>query len=282
MGLVVSTIKNVFSTTTTGINDLPPEIMMKIFEMLNNKDLSNAVSVCSRWRDMGECLWNWDDILVVEKVDLDMLEIKRVEHVEEMWIEYDDDWSGEELDKLFETLSNLSKLTYLNMDGIQLTTSDPSLLVDAVIATNAVDLSMCELTDEQLNRMFEAIDETTELETLILKGVNLSAVDQDILAAGVNKLESANLYETQLDEEQITALLMEAGRQTSLRFLCLDSNTIDGDPFLHRVPGVAVDKEVVRLAKLNIGTLNLKYDFENNSQWSTYQAGKIVCYVTGQ
>jgi len=231
---------------------------------------------------MGECLWNWDDILVVERCDLEMLQIKRVEHVEDMWIEYDDDWSGEELDKLFETLSNLSKLTYLNLDGIELTTSDPSLLVDAVIATNTVDLSMCELNDEQLNGIFDAIDETTELETLILKGVDLSAVDKDILAAGVNKLESVNLYETQLDEEQVTSLLTEAGRKTNLRFLSLDSNTIDGDPFLHRVPGVAVDKEIVRLAKMNIHALNLKYDFENNSQWSTYQAGKIVCYVTGQ
>jgi len=273
------------STTisTKGINDLPPEIMIKIFQMMNNKDLSNVVSVCSWWRDMGERLWNWDDgILIVERCDINMLKIIRVEHVEEILIEYDEDWSDEELNELFETLTNLSKLTYFNMEGIKLTNSDPRLLVNAMVTINTVDLSMCELTDVQLNNMFTAIDETTKLRTLKLKGVDLSAANKDILAAGVNKLECVNLYETRLDEGQVTALLTQAGIQTELRVLCLDSNTIEGDPILHRVPGVAVDKEVVRMAKLNIGNLNMKYDFENNSQWDTYKAGSIVCYVTGQ
>jgi len=268
---------------TKGIDDLPPEIMMKIFQMMNNKDLSNVVSVCSGWRDMGERLWNWDDgILIVERCDLDMLEIIRVEHVEEILVEYDEDWSDEELNKLFETLTNLSKLTYFNIEGFQLITSDPSLLVNAMLAINTVDLSMCDLTGEQLNKMFGNIDETSKLRTLKLNGVDLSAADKDILAAGVNKLERVNLYQTQLDERQVTALLSQAGKQTSLRVLSLDSNTIDGDPFLHRVPGVAVDKEIVRLAKLNIGNLHLKYDFENNTQWETFKAGSLVCYVTGQ
>jgi len=272
-----------YSNITKGIDDLPPEILMKIFKMMNNKDLSSLVSVCRGWRDMGEPLWNWDDrILIVERCDLDMLDITRVQHVDEILVEYDEDWSDKELNKLFKALTNLSKLTYLNMEGIQLNSSDPSLLVNAMLAINTVDLSMCELTDEQLDKMFGNIDENCELRTLKLKGVDLSAADEDIFAAGVNKLERVNLYQTQLDERHITALLTQAGRQTCLSVLSLDSNTIDGDPFLHRFPGVAVDKEVVRLAKFNIGNLQLKYDFENNSQWETFKAGSIVCYVTGQ
>ena len=77
-------------------------------------------------------------------------------------------------------------------------------------------------------------------------------------------------------------MLREAGRATQLRALCLDSNTIEGDPILHRVEGEAVDEDVVNEAKKNIGKLNLKYDFDNNPQWSTFKTGKIVCYVTGQ
>ena len=39
------------------INDLlPHEMMMRIFQMLDNKDLSNVASVCRKWRKMGECL----------------------------------------------------------------------------------------------------------------------------------------------------------------------------------------------------------------------------------
>ena len=80
----------------------------------------------------------------------------------------------------------------------------------------------------------------------------------------------------------MTALLRVAGVQTKLLNLYLDSNTIEGDPILHRVDGDAVDQEIVSQAKKNIKNMKLKYDFDNNSQWSTYKSGKIVCYVTGQ
>ena len=112
MANVIGTIKEVMpnfslNTTKPGINELPPEIMMKIFGYLENKDLANVVSVCSRWRDLGECLWTWDT-LFIRREDLDMLRIKRVEHVEEISIEYAD-WSEEELNSLFEILERLLK-----------------------------------------------------------------------------------------------------------------------------------------------------------------------------
>jgi len=285
MGIVLSTIGEVLpyfnlNTSRNGINKLPPEIMMKIFGMLENKDLANVVCVCSRWKELGECLWAWDT-LVIERGDLDMLGIKRVEHVEAICVEYDD-WSEEELIKLFEFLGRLIKLDYLDMGGISLEAVNPSLLVKPLVETYFVDLSFCELTGEQLNHFFEAIDDSCEIRSLEMKGVDMSAMDKDILAVGANHLEFVNLYQTQLDVEQVTALLREAGRVTQLRALCLDSNTIEGDPILHRVEGEAVDEDIVNEAKKNIGKLNLKYDFDNNPQWSTFKAGKIVCYVTGQ
>jgi len=287
MGIVESTIKNVLlpsflTTPSTRIDKLPPEILMKIFSMLNNKDLGNVVSVCSRWRDVGECLWSWD-ILVIAKNDIEMMGIKRVEHVEKLLLEYDEDWSEDELSKLFESMTRLPKLSYLAVDGrISLTSLSPSLFVEAVVNIASVDLSFCELTVDQLNMLFDEIDENVELKYLEMKGVDMSFVNMYSLAAGVNQLEFANLFQTQLSMQQVTALLRESGRQTNLIHLDLDSNTIEGDPILHRVDGDAVDPELVKKAKKNINNINLKYDFDNNPQWSTYKAGKIVCYVTGQ
>jgi len=286
MGIVGSTIKNVLlpsflTTTSSTIDKLPPEILMKIFSMLNNKDLGNVVSVCSRWRDVGECLWSWD-ILMIAKNDIEMMGIKRVEHVEKLLLEYDEDWSEDELSKLFESMTRLPKLSYLAVDGISLTSLSPSLFVEAVVNIASVDLSFCELTVDQLNMLFDEIDENVELKYLEMKGVDMSFVNMYSLAAGVNQLEFANLFQTQLSMQQVTALLRESGRQTNLIHLDLDSNTIEGDPILHRVDGDAVDQELVKKAKTKIRNINLKYDFDNNPQWSTYKAGKIVCYVTGQ
>jgi len=286
MGIVGSTFKNLLlpsflTTTSTTIDKMPPEILMKIFSTLNNKDLGNVVSVCSRWRDVGECLWNWD-ILVIAKDDIEMIGIKRVEHVEEILLEYDEDWPQEGLTKLFESMTRLSKLSYLALDGISVTSLSPSLFVEAVVNIASVDLSFCELTVGQMNLLFDKIDENVKIEYLEMKGVDMSQVDKDSLAAGVNQLEFANLYQTQLSMEQVTALLRESGIQSNLISLYLDSNTIEGDPILHRVDGDAVDQEIVMKAKQNITNISLKYDFDNNPQWSTYKAGKIVCYVTGQ
>ena len=305
MGIVVSSIKNIpmpsitsllaslckvlctrmmpsfLITNSTGIDKMPPEILMKIFRKLDNKDLGNVVSVCTLWGDVGDCLWTWD-ILEIARDEIEMLGIKRVAHVEELLIEYDDDWSDGELNNLFESLTILPKLSYLALDGIPLTTLSPSLFVETVVNITSVDLSFCELTAEQLNMLFDEIDENLKLEYLEMKGVDMSQVDMNSLATGVNKLEFANLHQTQLSKEQVTALLRVAGVQTKLLNLYLDSNTIEGDPILHRVDGDAVDQEIVSQAKKNIKNMKLKYDFDNNSQWSTYKSGKIVCYVTGQ
>jgi len=287
MGIVGSTIKNVLtpsflSTNSTSVDKLPPEILMKIFSMLNNKDLGSVVSVCARWRDVGECLWNWDDMLVIAKNDIEMMGIKRVENVEELLLEYDEDWSEEELTKLFESLTRLPKLFSLSVDSISLTSLSPSSFAEVVVNITSVDLSFCKLTVDQLNMLFDNIDENVQLEYLYMKSVDMSQVDMDSLAAGVNQLEIADLHQTQLSMEQVTALLKESCMHTNLIHLDLDSNTIEGDPILHRVDGVAVDQELVKKAKGKIRNINLKYDFDNNPQWSTYKAGKIVCYVTGQ
>ena len=230
---------------------LPPEIMRKIFLMLNNKDLSNVVAVCRSWRDVGECAWNWDNHVYSYRSDLDMLAIKRVEHVRKLMINDGDDWSDDDVNKLFETLRNLTKLTCFSMLRSQLTAVDPSLFVNTVLAIDTVVLFFSKLTDEQLSMLFEAIDESSKLKNLELGGIDLSRVGQDILAAGVNKLKRLGLFYAKMDDKQLTALLTQAGKKTNLESLFLL------DLFRGRDPDEVVGKDIVRLAKLNIRDLGL-------------------------
>ena len=291
-------------TTTTGINDiLPAEILMRIFKMMNNTDLSKVVSVCRRWREVGDCVWNWNNgrINISGSRDIEMLAINRVQHIGELSIY---SCSDEDLDGMFETIASLSKLTSLWMpDFAYPATLDPSLLVNTLLAIETVDIPRCDLTVEQLNKLFGEINETTKLQSLILSGANLSGVDKDILTAGVNQLQSVELLHScdltdeqlnklfgsikettklqnltlywvdlrgvdedilaaginqlqraelegcKLDARQATAVLTQAGRKTSLGYL--------GIYCYGGVTGT-VDKEIERLARMNIGNLDLE------------------------
>jgi len=229
---------------------LPPEIMERIFQMLDNDDLSNVVSVCRRWRDVGECLWNWDNGLdIFERSEIDMLAIKRVEHVKNLRIHDENDnkkWTGDDVKKLFETMNkNLTRLTEFHTNCSDLAALDLSLFINTVLAINTVNLIGGELTDEQLNGLFGAIDETSKMQTLYIHGTDLMGVNKDILAAGINQLKRVKLSTfTNLDTEQVTVLLTHAGKQSNL-------DRLD----IAKYFSFCVDKEIVRQAKLNIKDL---------------------------
>jgi len=238
-------------TTMDGIiNDLlPPEIMERIFQMLDNDDLSNVVSVCRRWRDVGECLWNWDNGLdIFERSEIDMLAIKRVQHVKNLLIHDEDDddkWTGDDVKKLFETMKkNLKKLTEFHTNCSDLTALDSCVFVNTLLAINSVNLNGCEMTEEQLNELFGAIDETTKMKSLYMYGSNMTGVNEDILAAAINQQKRVELSWTLLDTKQVTALLTQAGKQSNLDKLRIDKY------FSFRV-----EEDIVRQAKLNIKDL---------------------------
>ena len=66
------------------ISVMPTEVMLRIFRMLGNKDLTKVVFVCRRWRDVGQdpSLWTWGKVTVKSYYDVQMLGIQRVQHVQ--------------------------------------------------------------------------------------------------------------------------------------------------------------------------------------------------------
>jgi len=265
------------SMFVTSISVLPAEILSMIFSMMSNKDLAKVIMVCKRWREVGEVLWTWD-MIDLNRGDLEMLGIKRLEHVEEISLDRDD-WKNDELETVFKTVKSLRKLYYLDMGGNSLTSIETGLLVDMVTSVEFVNMSECEFTKQQLDTLLETMDETQQLKMLNLVGVNMSKVEPDILAGGLNRLEWANLTRTQLSAAQVTCLLRQAGSQTTLHTLWLDSNTIQADPILKKDPAQRVEAEIVELARQNIRQFNLKYCFDDNPAWTSYTIGGLVAYV---
>ena len=105
------------------------------------------------------------------------------------------------------------------------------------------------LTAEQLSMLFGAIDGSTKLKNLVLRGIDLSSVGHDILAAaGINQLKTVRMHRYEMNKKQIEALLTQAGKKTNLEHLTLHMSS---------VPGMVVDKDIVRLAKMNIRDLKL-------------------------
>jgi len=253
------------------VSALPTEILRMIFSTISNKDLGKVMLVCKRWREVGEPLWSWSEDypnLRVKRADLNMLGINRVQRIDEITVEKDE-WEKEELDELFESVQRLPKVLVFNMPGIDLTAVDLEVLTEFVTNNNIeiFDMTNCKLTDHQLNEIFGEIDDRWEL-CLKISGVNLCNVDKDTLAVGVNRLSSAEMYQTQLTMQQVTSILTQAGRHTKLVQILMDSNTIVGDQlysgisFFESSTTQLVDPEIVKQAKQNIYDLVLKYDYD--------------------
>jgi len=246
-----------------------------IFSTISNKDLGKVMLVCKRWREVGEPLWSWPEDypnLRIGRADLNMLGINRVQRIDEITVEKDE-WEKEELEELFDSVQRLPKVLVFNMPGIDLTAVDLEVLTEFV--TNSCieifDMTNCKLTDHQLNKIFGEIDDRWDL-CLKISGVNLCNVDKDTLAVGVNRLLSAEMYQTQLTMQQVTSILTQAGRHTKLEQILMDSNTIDGDHGFESFATQLVDPDIVEQAKQNIYDLILKYDYDfNRNRYKAFQ-----------
>ena len=62
----------------TQIQNLPEEMLMRIFRLLTPQDLKMFVLVCKLWREMGEhpSLWTWCMVTVASKGDVEMLSMR--------------------------------------------------------------------------------------------------------------------------------------------------------------------------------------------------------------
>ena len=288
-----------------GIEDLPGEILERIFRLLPPRVLKMVVLVCRRWRKVGEAplFWSWvvlptvgtDNLAVIPK----MLETRRLENVREMTI-YDvseellqavgqhkglkvlnmlTDLSsvtpgllakviagkeeitlnvttalrGQQLEEVLTAISENPSVKILDISGgHKMNSIAPDLLARAVSQLENVDIGGTNLTNHQTEAIFDALNESTKLKVLNMEDMNLSSVDPSLMARVVNSLEEVIVHYSQLSIQQAEAILAQSCVQTSLKKLVFDNKNVDR----------SLDFNLVKQANKSIETLFIEGVFE--------------------
>jgi len=244
------------------INILPIEMMLKLFSLLSPKDLKMVVLVCKMWRDLGEDpqLWTWTKVRICSREDIKKLYIKRLQHklseLEELsvsgWLTYP--WMsryncpGErmypfvtknqyncldgELEELFKAFDKLPKLKYIDgLFNVNLSSVEPELLARVFTRLELVDLGNNSLTSKQVQALFEAMAQNTQLKGLHFSFDNLSAIKPEVMTSVVTKLEQVFMCFDNLNAEQLASILdhvtQEDTKLWKLWLLRNDSDDLD-------------------------------------------------------
>ena len=136
---------------------------------------------------------------------------------------------------IFDAIRGSNKLKILRLRFNNLSAVEPEVLAKALNKLEEVDVCGSQLTDEQALVVIRELSENSNLKMLDMGETDLSSVEPGLLARAVNKLEEAELQDTNLSKEQIEAILHLSLEHTSLKRLMIGSwnhgftETIDQD-----------------------------------------------------
>ena len=102
-------------------------------------------------------------------------------------------WDSLQLEKLFQALAQLNKLSTLFMYSLDLNGVEPGLLAMNINKLESLTMSSCKLAEQQVQTVFETMSEATKLKKLDLYEINLSAVDHTTLATAMNMLAKTSI-----------------------------------------------------------------------------------------
>ena len=136
------------------------------------------------------------------------------------------DLTSEQLDSVFISLAESRDLIHhLCFSHNDLSSLPPDLFVRVARTVRDLDVYNSKITKDQMEGLMKAVSITpTALRELNANYNDLSQVDSQVLAQGVNQLHKAFLYKTELTEVQVDAILDEGMRQSKLYHLDLRYN----------------------------------------------------------
>jgi len=134
------------------------------------------------------------------------------------------------------SMTGNSQLKTLNLAANDLSSVDADILAQAVTKLEEVKLADTDLTPQQVEAIYAALDISCKMKILRIGANNLSSVDPDVLARVTNKLETVNMRDTHLTEQQMTRILTKSLLTTNLKKLYMEGNG-------------QVDEELCRQAK---------------------------------
>ena len=204
---------------------LPTEILLYIFEMLSYRDLMMVMLVCSRWREIGEIprLWSSFPVIVNSRnmsVIPEILSIRRMQGLKKLRIET----------KLSEKVSQ----TIVRHPGLG-------------------EFEMSQRNDEQTIISVIKVICSKVCQGIILKlnNKNISGIDAVLLVGAFTKLETLEISNTKLTQQQIVAILTVVSEGRKMTKLDINFNNMSGvDPEL-------LAKTVTKTKILNVADTNL-------------------------
>ena len=126
-------------------------------------------------------------------------------------------------------------LRVVKMREVNMSSVNGGLLASLVYRLEELGMETAELTSQQVEEIMTAIGAggcLVKLKKLDIQFNNMSTVDAGLLANAVNSLEEVYMYETDLKEEQMEAIMKQRLVKTSLRRL---------DMGIHRDLGLDMD-----------------------------------------
>ena len=172
------------------ILNLPPEIILKIFQNLSPRDLKNNMLVCQRWKVIAENsrLWSWCTIDIGSVTDLLKLGMRRAQNIEKICLE---NCPSRELNDVMKALVDANLKIIKGLAFKNLSYVEPKLLAKIV---NKVEEAECffytRITDEQAEEVLHNMGQETRLKRLQITNRNILNVQPEILGLAVNKVEN--------------------------------------------------------------------------------------------
>ena len=138
------------------------------------------------------------------------------------------DLTPAQLEAMFLTFSRReagARLSQLCLSHNDLSEVTPALFVEVCRHVEVLEIFCAKVTTAQMEALFKALSSKTSLMRELNTNYNdLSQVEAETLARGVNSLHKANLYKTELSESQVEAILDHSLRESSLYNLDLRMN----------------------------------------------------------
>jgi len=225
------------SQSQTHISDLPNEVLLSILQYLHPQEMKSAVLVCKSLSEMGgePKFWTWAVVTVSTKDDLQKLKVPRLQMVREINVtsnEVECTWIKEEgLADLFHVIAEIP--TVRKIRGLEFCKGINDIKPDLVVSIlNSLEhLKLCysffpeeddegeeeletqqlNLTTEQLELLFTAVAEKTNLKFLQMSGQAMDVVSpafNPVFATALSNVEEVVLKEG--FKEDITSKQYEA------------------------------------------------------------------------
>lgn len=235
---------------------LPREVWYKILEFLSMTDLCKVVLASKHMYSVASDPFLWSRMTVSKNKLLsegisNLLSVERFARVKRIYLSKTTP-SIHQCNHLFAIIGSGSSLVEsLDMKCVDLSDVSPESMAQAVSVVRQVNFGLTGIKTKQLTPILTSIVSSGTPEEIDLYCVNLSEVDEDLLADAMAKLVRFNLSATDLTNAQLVKLFSSSLSSESLKEMTMVS--LD----LKLVPDDVLAPAIAALTKVNLSWCQL-------------------------